>query len=116
MEEELKKIDVEVIKKLLEKAEETEMQYLLFLETNARPGECYEDVTTFKIIYGEAEEIPLERHYSYPTENSTKWLIVPKTIPVIVEHHHWDDYEGVKREWRTIYIFTAEGWKRIHVY
>jgi len=116
MNDKVEKLDVETIKKLVEKAEPAETKFLLFLETNIRPGECYEDKTEFQVILGEVEKIPLEHRFNYPTENSVRWLLIPKTIPVVIKYYHEDDYEGTWRKWESIYVFTAEGWKRVHVY
>jgi len=116
MNDKVEKLDVEVIKKLIEQASDTEMKYLLILETNYRPGSSFEDETEYEVLYGEVDAVKLEHRYNYPTENSVKWLLIPKTIPVIVSYSHRDDYEGCLREWKNIYVFTAEGWKVVYVY
>jgi len=112
---EMREVTADDLKRLLERAEDAEAKFLLVLWTNRRPGESFTDITEFEILAGEVDTIELEHYYSYPCENSTKWLIIPKSIPVVIRYWHKDDYEGSYKMWEEIYIFTKDGWKTIRV-
>jgi hypothetical protein len=114
---EIKRIGKEELAKLLEKAEElpVEGKYLLFLSSGNRPGEAFMDVYDFEVIYGEAEMVKLEHRYNYPHENSTRYMIIPKTIPVIVHWWRRNDYSGDIEEEEEFWVFTKDGWKCVEV-
>jgi hypothetical protein len=109
-------ISVETLKKLLEKASEAETKYLLFLETNTRPGESFTDITDYEVLTGEIEIVELEHSYNYPYENYRKYLAIPKTIPVVIRWWHRWDFGTEQGYTEIIYIFTKDGWKQVQVF
>jgi hypothetical protein len=116
-EEEIKRIGKEELAKLLEKAKESPMEssYVLILHTNNRPGEAFEDVAEFEIVYGEVEEVELERYFNYPYENGARYLLIPKTVPAVVRWWRRWDFGNDRGYEEKVYIFTAEGWKCVEV-
>jgi len=111
----MEKVTPELIDELLKKASDAERRYILELETGSRPGGMWVDVTRFEVVYGEADTLELEYSCSYPHYSGSRWLILPKTVPVVVRYWHRDDYEGDYREWEEIYVFTRDGWKMVRV-
>jgi hypothetical protein len=114
---ELNELNKEELARLLEKAagSPTESNYILILWSHSRPGEAFSDRADFEILYGEAEKVELERHYRYPHDDSAKYLIMPKTCPVVIRWWHKWDYgtdRGYKEE---VYVFTKDGWKVVEV-
>ena len=115
---EAKRISDEELRKIVEEVKkkgEWESRFLLILDTQSRPGAMFTDVTNYEIVFGEAEEVELESWYDYPHSSGAKYLIIPKTVPVILRYWHRDNYEGGWREWEEIHVFTKEGWKSIRV-
>jgi hypothetical protein len=109
-------LTVEEIQKLLEKAEPAETKYLLFLTTQTRPGASFSEREDYTIVLGEVEEVKLETYYNYPTDNRTRYMIIPKTVPVVIRWRHtWDFGEQDCGEEEIIYVFTADGWKKVPV-
>jgi hypothetical protein len=107
--EQLKPEDIE---KLLEKAKDTEWKYLLKLREWARQGPAHTDYAEFKIVYGEAETVKIgEWDSGYPYERGWKYLLIPKTVPVVVLWEHVTD----ERQDTRIYVFTKDGWKEVEV-
>jgi len=110
---ELEKITPEDIKRLLEKAKDTEWRYLLKIEEWARQGTGWHtDYAEFEIIHGEADLVRIGSwDAGYPYERGIEYLIIPKTVPVIIRWEHVSD------DWRTtkLYIFTRDGWKEVEV-
>ena len=111
---ELEKIAPEEIARLLEKAKDTEWKFLLKLRTWARQGTGWHtDYAEFNILFGEAEEVVLERwDAGYPYSAGEDVLIIPKTVPVVVLWEHVSD----DNKTATVYIFTKDGWKEVEVY
>ena len=109
----------ELISKLIELAQKEnriEARLLLVLEKWDRQGSAYINTADFEIIYGEAELVEVgEFDAGYPYERGEKYLIIPKTIPVIVDWWHNWDYGEDRGETETIYVFTSEGWKSVKV-
>jgi hypothetical protein len=107
-------ITPEQIKSLLEKAKETEWKYLLRIEEWARQGTGWHtDYAEFKVLYGEADMVKLGSWDSgYPYEIGTEYLIIPKTVPVVIGWEHVSDDTSTM----IIYIFTKDGWKQVDVY
>jgi hypothetical protein len=107
------------IKKLVELAEKEgrlESRYLLKLETWVRQGSSFDDKADFDVVYGEAAVIELEEwDEGYPHRRGTRYLIVPKTVPVIILWRNKWDYETDIGEREIVYVFTSEGWKKILV-
>jgi hypothetical protein len=109
-------LTVEEIQKLLEKAEPAETKYLLFLTTQTRPGESFSEREDYAVVFGEVEEVELERYYNYPTDNRTRYMLVPKVVPTVVRWWRiWDFGPQDCGEEETIYVFTADGWKKVPV-
>jgi hypothetical protein len=108
-------ITKETLERLLEKAEDAETRYLLFLTTNNRPGPSFTDVATYQVVLGEVIEIELDRVYNYPHCDSRRYLIIPKTIPVVIDYYHKWDFGSDQGEKEIVYIFTKDGWKRVEV-
>ena len=115
---EAQKISSEELRKIVEEVEKKgnwESRFLLILDTQSRPGGMFCDRTDYEILFGEVEEVELSRHYNYPHENSVEYLIIPKTVPVVIRYWHRDDLSGNWNEWERIYVFTKEGWKWLEV-
>ena len=112
---EIEKIMEKTLKKLLEKATDAETSFLLFLDTQHRPGEAFTDTADFDVILGEAEKIELEYTYNYPHYSGSRYLIIPKTIPVVIDYYHKWDFGTEQGFEETLYIFTKDGWKRVEV-
>jgi hypothetical protein len=111
-----RKITAEDIAKLVEKAQPHETKYLLFLETQTRPGESFSEHISYEVVYGEVEEVLLEHYYDYPTDNRRRYMIIPKKVPtVIVWWHYWDFGPQDIGEEKTVYVFTADGWRKVDV-
>jgi hypothetical protein len=108
----LEEITSEEISRLLERARETEWKYLLRVREWVRQGPAYTDYAEFKIVYGEAEEIKVREWDSgYPYERGWEYIIIPKTVPVVVLWEHVTD----ERQDTRIYVFTKDGWKEVEV-
>jgi hypothetical protein len=107
----------EEIGKLLEKAGPTEWKYLLILDKWNRQGNVYRDYSNFEIVYGEVDMVLLEKWNSgYPRTVGEKYLIVPKTVPVVIVHYEGRDFGNGLEQEREVYIFTKDGWKRLEAY
>jgi len=106
------KLTQETIRKLIEKAKETEFKYLLKIEEWARQGGAYTDYAEFETLYGDIGVITLEEwDAGYPYARGAEYLIIPKTIPVIILWKHVTDESKRK----IVYIFTKDGWKSVEV-
>jgi len=103
-----------IVKEVMEKGE-WESRFLLILDTQSRPGGMFCDRTDYQVLYGEVEEVELDSYENYPHASGTTWLIIPKTVPVVIRYWHRDDLSGSWHEWQRIYVFTKEGWKSIEV-
>jgi len=113
----LEKMTPEDIKRLLEKAKDTEWRYLLKIEEWARQGSAYDDVAEFEVVYGEADLVRLEDYDAgYPGVAGTEYLVVPKTVPVIILWRHYQDYGNGSKSTRIVFIFTKDGWKYVEAY
>ena len=105
-------ITPEEVGRLLERAKETEWKYLLKLSEWARQGSAYTDFAEYKVVYGEADEVVLERwDAGYPYAAGRDILVIPKTVPVVVLWEHVTD----ERQDTRIYVFTKDGWKEVEV-
>jgi len=109
----------EQIKQLIELAQREgrlEGRYLLKLSTWRRQGSSYEDKADFEIILGEIDSITIrEWDEGYPHRKGFDYIIIPKTIPVVILWFHKWDYGEDKGEREIAYIFTSEGWKSVTV-
>jgi hypothetical protein len=112
---EVEEITPEVLNKLLEKATDAETRFLLFLETQHRPGAAFTDVADFDVVLGEVEKIELEHAYNYPHYSGSRYLIIPKTIPVVIQWWHRWDFGNDQGYEEKIYVFTKDGWKVVEV-
>jgi hypothetical protein len=110
----------EKIKELYEKAEKEgriESRYILKLQTWYRQGESFEDNAAFDVIYGDAETVELgEWNEGYPYRKGHTWLIIPKSMPVVILWTNKYDYGTEFGEVTNAFIFTSEGWKKILVH
>ena len=115
----LQELNHEQIKKLLElavKEGRLEGRYLLVLQTWRRQGSSYEDKADFEIILGEIDSITIrEWDEGYPHRKGFDYIIIPKTIPVVILWFHKWDYGTESGESAKVYIFTADGWKSVCV-
>ena len=115
----IQELSPEQISRLIELAQKEnriEARYILKLQRWRRQGQSYVDDADFKVIYGEAEEVTAEEwDEGYPYRRGEDVLIIPKTIPVIVDWWHNWDYDTDRGETETIYVFTSEGWKSVRV-
>ena len=92
----------EEIKKLVERALQspTESNYILTLDifrSEYHPGLYYK---TYELLAGEVREIKL---------SSKEVALVPLTIPIVILYK--ESTPGYYK--KTIYVFTADGWKRV---
>jgi len=113
---ELTPLTPEKIRELIEKASPIENKYLLILEAHSRQGPAYVDFQKFEIIYGEADTIELNCwDAGYPYEEGCRYLIIPKTIPVVIKINRYDETQSpaINEQW--LLIFTSEGWKEVRV-
>jgi hypothetical protein len=112
-------LTAEQIRKLVELAQKegrVEARLLLILDTWRRQGPSYVNDADFSIIYGNAELIEYEEwDAGYPYERGLKYIIIPKSVPVIIRWWHVWDYGEDRGEEEVIYIFTTEGWKSVRV-
>jgi hypothetical protein len=111
----VRSLTIEEVRKLLDKAKPAETKYLLFLTTQSRPGESFSEREDYHVVLGEVEEVELERYYNYPTDNRGRYLIIPKTVPVVIRWWHTWDFGQDSGEEERIYVFTTEGWKEVSV-
>jgi hypothetical protein len=109
----------EQIKNLIELAQKenrVESRFILLIEEWIRQGTSFDDTSKFEVIYGEADLVKLEEwNEGYPYRKGTKYLVIPKTVPVIILWYHRWDYGEDRGEREIVYVFTAEGWKKISV-
>jgi len=114
---EIERITPEEIKKLIEKASDTEMRYLLILQLQTRSGGCghlYTYNETIELIYGKAEFVTLESSQPEECLWREKILVIPYTVPVIVRKGHRDKNPEVSN-FDEFFIFTGSGWKEVRV-
>jgi hypothetical protein len=114
-----KELTLDEIKNLVLKAIEEkriEARYILVIEEWIRQGPSFEDSADFEVVYGEAYKVELmEWNEGYPYRKGHKYLLIPKTVPVVVLWRHKWDYETEVGEFQKIYVFTSEGWKEVKV-
>jgi len=114
--QELKPEQIKNLIELAEKENRIEGRYLLKLSTWSRQGSSYSDDADFDIIHGNAEYILIrEWDEGYPYRKGFDYMIIPKTIPVVILWRHSWDYDLDRGESVNVYIFTTEGWKSIRV-
>jgi len=115
----IQELSPEQIRRLVELAEKenrVEARFLLLLERWDRQGSAYINYADFEVIYGDAEVIEIgEWDSGYPYERGEKYLVIPKTVPVIVDWWHNWDYGEERGQEEVLYIFTRQGWKSIRV-
>ena len=113
------KIKDEELKEILQRARksEPENKYLLFLGTYHYSGYLGTEKTDFKIIYGEADTIELEKTYDSGRADaeSSEYVIIPRTIPVVIRVLEYSNIERHQYDNEYLYVFTKEGWKRVDV-
>jgi hypothetical protein len=112
---EIEEVTPETIKKLLEKAKDTEWRYLLKIHDFVRRGR-YTDYAEFEVIYGEANLVKIEVEQHGEEYEESKYIVVPKTIPVILIWETVEHYGDERVERKLAYIFTKDGWKQVDVY
>ena len=99
-----------ILKDILTKQEyKAEARYFLILEEVRDYGGGY-DYAEFSIVRGKAEVIELEEYEAF-NEVHRKYLIIPLSIPVIIQY----DEGGADYGTTYIYVFTADGWKSVKV-
>jgi hypothetical protein len=112
----IEEITPETIGKLLQKAKDAEWRYLLKLRQWARQGSAYDDVAEYEVVYGEAEEVILERwNPGFPYAAGEDVLIIPKKVPTIVVWRHYEDTGNGPISRKVVYVFTRDGWKSVEV-
>jgi len=113
---EIEQITPETIKKLIKRASPIEQKYLLILEDWSRQGDAYVDFQRFEVVYGEADVVTLrEWDEGYPYRRGAENLIIPKTIPVVIRVERFSNTQSPTVYEEEIYIFTADGWKRVEI-
>jgi len=119
----IEEVDEETEKRLIEEVLKnpskypTEAKYLLELETWSRQGEAFTDYQRYEVVEGEVREIVLEEwDEGYPYRSGCKVALIPLTVPTIVDFYSYTDTTDPPRRKRVLYIFTAQGWKRVEVY
>jgi hypothetical protein len=114
-EEKVREIKPEELKRLLEKATPAETKFLLFLSRSVRPGTSFYEREDFEVIYGHVEEVKIAWHYNYPHDDSSEYLIIPKTVPTIIRWWHRWDFGNDRGYKEAVFIFTPDGWKEVEV-
>jgi len=111
----LKPLTVETLKKLIQKAKEYELKYLLFLEERHANGVLFEVRKKFKVIRGRVKKVLLERYRNdgSPSEFRVKYMVIPLTVPVIIVEESYEDFNGEITHTKTLYVFTTDGWKYV---
>jgi hypothetical protein len=95
----------------------TESKFILILEEWRRQGEAFIDENIVKVVYGEAEEVEVSKFdEGYPHRKGRKVAIVPRTVPVVVLVERIDNTVSPEINSAALYVFTADGWKRVKVY
>ncbi len=117
----MEKLEGERLKELIKRAEEEgtwESYFLLKLSTYYYNGSLGIEVSDYKVVLGEVDQIVLESRVDGSRANATSEtiLIIPKTIPVIILYRAYSDIEGHSYDHRTLYVFTKDGWKSITIY
>jgi hypothetical protein len=93
-----------------------EASFFLTLRTGCRPGPSFSAGEKYKVLLGKVIEVPGDRSYNYPTEDSQEYLIIPTTPRVVIHAWGWDDYEGVERRSDTLHVFNvSRGWQIINI-
>jgi hypothetical protein len=113
--EELEKL----VKEVLDHPERypTEAKLLLVLREWQRQGPSYVDEQRVEIIYGEAERVILEEFdEGYPHRRGTEFVLIPRTVPVVVLVEYRTDTVNPPINELTLYVFTKDGWKKVQVY
>jgi hypothetical protein len=114
---EIERITPEEIKKLVEKANEIEMKYLLLLRVEGRTGGCgylYTYNEEVEVIYGKAVMVTLESSRPEECLWREKILVIPFTIPTVVVKRYRDKNPQITNT-DTFFILTSEGWKHLEV-
>jgi len=89
---------------------------ILVLEEWDRCVGAFTDKRTVEVIHGEVEKIILEEYVtSFPHTWGRVFVLIPKTVPVIVLERTVDDTTAPVIDETVVYIFTKRGWKRIKV-
>jgi hypothetical protein len=114
--QELKPEQIKQLIELAQKENRVEARLLLLLEKWRRQGSSYINDADFEVIYGDAELVEFEEwDAGYPYERGTKYIVIPKTVPVVIRWWHVWDYDTDRGETETIYVFTSDGWKSVKV-
>ena len=110
----------EEVKKLVQRAiseGSEESTYLLRIEEWNRPGDSFTDYGEFKVIYGNAETVLVDKEYDYPTTNKNTYIVIPKTKVVIIFFEEGDNYEGKTTTHARLYVFNyRDGWRNLELY
>jgi len=112
-----KELDIETIKKLVEKASSTESKFILKLRLDRRRGGCgyvYRWWTSLDIVHGDADIVNLSTQFSDECTWVEDVLVIPKAVPTILVRTYRDDDPQV-RNYAEIYIFDKDGWKSVRV-
>ena len=115
---ELKKLGEGDIRKILKEIIEnpgkfqTESRYILKIEAFHRNSGDFPHYQEFKVLTGEAEIIKISDEWVYDTNYET-YIVIPKTIPVIIKVYEYEDLGDTYEENKSLYIFTRNGW--VHV-
>jgi hypothetical protein len=121
MEVEIKKINNEDIKKLIDdviknpEKYDKESKYLLEVETFTIDSGEFPHYKEFEVIKGNPEIIELDKYVSFDMRYET-FLIIPRETGTIVktyEYQRLSDFETEEIE--NYYIFTRNGWVSIQV-
>jgi hypothetical protein len=112
-------ISVDEFKNIIKQAlkNPSEAKFLLTIETWYRQGPAYTRYRSFKVIYGEVDEVLLERSCdSYPYDCYENYIIVPKSVPAIVLVEEEDETVDPPVSRKELYVFTKDGWKRVEIH
>ena len=114
----IEKLTNEKIKELLKEIDnnrekyEIEAKYILKIESFHRNSGDFPHYQEFKILIGEAEIIKINDEWVHDTNYET-YIVIPKTIPVIIKVYEYEDLGDTYEENKSLYIFTKNGWTNI---
>jgi len=90
---------------------------MLVLEEWDRCVGAFTDKRTVEVVYGEVEKIILKEYEtSFPRMWGRVFVLIPKTLPVVVLERTVDDTTSPIIDEVTVYVYTKHGWKRVKVH
>jgi len=104
-------IPIELIKEAMKNP--SEEKFLLKVGRWKR-YDSFVDEGDFKIIYGEADAVELSCYFD-DTRHDCDYIIVPRSIPVVVDIKTDDATTDPEVHREEVCIFTKDGWKCVEV-